>query len=88
MKTTILNTDTDIFLIKFKFSSTNGKFIFNDINDLPELLKNNTKGIEYIKRFNNDTNTFKKVSKETILNLSSWETETNLYLKNHYYFTK
>jgi hypothetical protein len=29
---------------------------------------------------------FKKVSKETILNFASWETEASEFLKTHYFF--
>lgn len=89
MKNTILNTDERIFLISFLHRSTDKKFMFQKPIELKNILEtyDNT-GIESIKEFDPHKNTFKRVSKETILNFAAWETETILFLENHYYFKK
>lgn len=89
MQNTILNTDKRTFFITFLFQSTNGKFIFQDANDLLFILKNYDKnGIDKIQEFNPTNGKFEKVSKADLLSCFSWETETAEYLKTHYFFTK
>ena len=86
MKNGILNTDFNTYLVKFMYQSTNCRFIVQG-SGLMECLKQYDKnGIEYIKEFDPIKGTFKRISKDKILNLFSWETETYLYLKDHYYF--
>ena len=86
---TILNLDKRTFLISFSHRLSEGKFIFQDGKDFLNLLKQyDSKGIEYIKEFNYAKNNFIKVSKKDILNRFSWDTETALFLQNHYYFKK
>ena len=91
MQKHILNTDRRTFLISLRYRGTNGKFMFQEAHELKYILEtydNPQKGIEFIKEFNHTKSNFIKVSKESILKFCSWETETILYLENHYYFKK
>lgn len=88
MENTLLNTDRRTFLISFQWKITEGKYIFQEGKDLVRILKQNDKGIEFIKEFDPAKGVFKRVSKIDILNRFSWETETHEYLKNHSYFKK
>jgi hypothetical protein len=85
-----LNCDIRTFAIKLKWRSNDNLFICQD-NGLIEAIKSDDKehkGIEYIKEFDPGKGQFVKVSKESILNHFSWDTESYLYLQNHYYFKK
>jgi hypothetical protein len=86
MEAKVINTDIHTFLIKFQFQSTNSRFIVQGSGLMEVLKKYDLNGVEYIKIFDPVKYTFKRVSKETILSLFSWETEVYLYLKDHYYF--
>ena len=87
MKNTFLNLDKRTFLIKFNYQSTNGKFLFQEPSQLLEILKTQDKnGIDKILELDHKDFKFKKVSKKTILDFSSWETETAEFLKTHYFF--
>ena len=87
MKNTILNTTKRTFLISFQYRTNDKKFLFQEPESLKYILETYDKtGVESIKEFDPYKNTFKRVSKETILNFCNWETETILYLENHYYF--
>ena len=89
MKNTILNTDKRTFLISFQHRSTDSKFLFQEPKDLKYILETfDYTGIESIKEFDPHKNTFKRVSKETIVKFAAWETEVILFLENHYYFKK
>jgi len=79
-----LNTDKRLFLIKFAWSSTNGKFI-TDTKGLGEVIEKHYKGIgfEYIKEFDPIKNKFVKINKNNLNRFTSFETETNLILKKH-----
>ena len=86
MESKILNTDLNTYLIKFKWMSTNNRFIVQG-SGLMEVIKNYDKnGIEYIKIFDPVKYRFVQVSRAKILQLFNWETETLLYLKDHYFF--
>ena len=87
MKNTILNTDKRLFLITFLFKSTESKFIVGQNVDFKTVLqKYDMRGIKSIKEFDPIKNTFKRISKKTILEYFSWNTEVIQYLKKHYYF--
>jgi hypothetical protein len=90
MQNKFLNTDRRTFIIKFQNRSTNGRFIFQEPEELVELLKDFdfTSGIEFIKEFQPYKLNFVKVSKEDLLKFCSWNTDAIEYLKNHYYFKK
>jgi len=86
MKNELLNTDYNTYLVKFRYQSTNNRFIVQG-SGLMDCLKTYDKnGIEYIKIFNPVKYKFERISKEKLFNLYSWETETLEYLKQHYYF--
>ena len=80
-----LNADQRIYLIKFSFASVNDKFL---TTDLGKTIKEHDpgRGIDYIKEFNPEKNTFTRISKADILRFHSWNTESHLFLKSHYYF--
>ena len=83
----MINLDTRTFLVKFKFQSTNYKFLVNKPEDLKLVLERYDKnGIEYIKEFDVVKMRPIRVSKDTIRAWAGWHTETDLYLSNHYYF--
>ena len=86
MKTEI-NADERIYLVKFAWSITNGKFI---TTNLPLTIKDNDpkRGIEYIKTFDPAKNTFKRISKDDILKFHNWDTEGTEILTSHSYFKK
>lgn len=86
MKSGILNTDFNTYLVKFKWQSTNNRFIVQGAGLMEALKTYDKNGVEYIKEFDPIKCTFKRISRAKLLNLFSWETETFLYLKDHYYF--
>jgi hypothetical protein len=87
MKNLFLNLDKRTFLVTFQYQTTNGKFIFQEPLQLVEILKTFDKnGIKSIQELDHKDMKFKKVSKETILNFASWETEASEFLKTHYFF--
>ena len=74
------------FLVKFQFSGANDRYICQGLG-LFEVLKTYDKnGIEFIKQFDFDSNSFKRCSLESILKQFNWDTEFYLYLQKHYYF--
>jgi hypothetical protein len=85
----MLNLNSFTYLVKFQWKSTDNRFIVQG-SDLCKVLKNNdglhNPGVEYIKEFDCKDNKFKRVSKQTILNRYKWDTESYLYLTNHYFF--
>lgn len=85
MNTQEINTDKRIYLIKFAWTSTNGKFL---TTNLGQTIKEHdpNRGIEYIKTFDPVKNTFKSISKRDILIFESWNTETIEILKKHSFF--
>ena len=86
MKTIINVHYTDIYLVEFHFQGTASKFIVS-ANQIAECLKTCGKnGVKSIKRFDPSKNTFKRVSRADILNFVSFDTESVLYLENHYFF--
>jgi hypothetical protein len=86
MKTLINVHGMDLFLIEFRYKSTDNKFIVS-ANQIADCLKTyDAHGIKSIKRFDPSKNTFKRVSRAEILNLVSFDTESVLYLENHYFF--
>ena len=90
MQNNIISTDRRTFLIKFNWTISGGQFIFQTPSELVKILKEKEekKGIEYIKEFNPIEYKFKRVSKQALLDMASWETENILYLQNHSYFKK
>jgi hypothetical protein len=86
MKNAVINTDLNTYLVKFNFQSTNGQFITQGAGLMDVLKKHDKNGVRYIKIFDPVKYTFKRISKEKLFNLYSWETETLEYLKNHYFF--
>ena len=86
MKNTVINTDYHTYLIKFQWKSTNNRFIVQG-SGLMEVLKEYDKnGVEYIKEFDPVKCTFKRIAKDKLLSMFTWDTETHLYLEDHYYF--
>jgi hypothetical protein len=81
-----ISTDTRVYLVKFNYTLTNGKFIFNDALELVKLIKNNDRGIEYLKTFDTVTNKFVRISKADFLKFNGYNTEAVEFLKNYYYF--
>ena len=86
MKNIVINTDLHTYLIKFNFQTTNGQFIAQSSGLMDVLKEYDKNGVRYIKIFDPVKCTFKSISRVKILQLVSWETETYLYLKDHYYF--
>lgn len=80
-----LNADLRIYLIKFAWTSRNGKFL---TNDLAKTIKEHDpeRGIEYIKTFDPVKNIFTRISKSEILRFHNWDTEATETLKKHQYF--
>ena len=78
--------ETNVFLIKFLWSGTESTFIVQGAGAFLDCLKSNSKGIEYIKIFNMQKNTFQRCSRTDIKNQFSFDTELSLYLEKHYYF--
>lgn len=90
MKGLSLNTNNRTFAVKLRWRLIDSLFICQSTG-LIESLKTDDqekKGIEYIKEFDPAKCRFVKVSKDSILQLFSWDTESSLYLQNHYYFKK
>ncbi len=86
MKNTAINTDLNTYLVQFNFQSTNGQFITQGAGLMDVLREHDKNRVKYIKIFDPHKCTFKRVSREKILQLLSWETEAYEYLKNHYFF--
>ena len=86
MKAEILNTDLHTFLVSFRWKSTETRFIVQG-HGLTECIKKyDLNGIESVKIFDPAKGKFSRVSRETIIQLFSWDTETVEYLKGHYFF--
>jgi len=86
MKNSVINTDLHTYLIKFSFQTTNGQFITQGSGLMDVLKEYDKNGVKYIKIFDPVKYAFKSISRAKILQLLSWETETLIYLKDHYYF--
>lgn len=85
MKTTIC-TDQRMYLVKFQFTTTKGKFITTELHKCIKENEPKDRGIEYIKVFDPVKNTFKRISKADILMFHSWNTEAMEFFKQHYFF--
>ena len=84
-----LSTDNQTLLVTFQNGSHNKRIICQGkgfLETLKEEEEQTAKGIESIKIFDTKNSKFKKVSKSFIKSLFSWETETIIYLNNHYFF--
>ena len=82
-----INLDRRTFLITFAWKSSDKKFIFNTDIQLMYLIKNfNINGIESIKEFNSLKNSFKRVSKKSVLACLIHNTEASIFLENHSFF--
>lgn len=86
MKNAVINTDLHTYLIKFNYQSTDGQFITQGSGLMDVLKEHDKNGVKYIKVFDPVKYTFKSISRAKILQLLSWETESLIYLKDHYYF--
>jgi hypothetical protein len=86
MGNTILNTDLHTYLIKFRFQTTNGRFIVQGSGLMNCLKTYDLNGVEYIKIFDPVKARFERISRDKILQMFSWQTEDYEYLKNHYFF--
>lgn len=86
MTNAVINTDFHTFLVEFQFKSTNRCYIVQGAGLMEVLKTRDLNGIYSIKVFDPGKGTFKKISRKDLLTSYSWETETCLYLKNHYYF--
>jgi hypothetical protein len=86
MKHEIINTDFHTFYIEFAWKSTDNRFIVQGHGLIECLKKYDLNGIKAIKIFEPSKGKFMRVSKATIFQLFSWDTETMEYLKNHYFF--
>lgn len=76
----------DLYLVEFHYQGTESKFIVS-LNQIAECLKTCDKnGVKSIKRFNPGKCVFQRVSRKDILMFLSYDTESVLYLENHYYF--
>lgn len=75
-----LNTDDRLFLVKFAWTSRDGKFI-TDTENLGKVIKENKNGIEYIKEFDPIKNRFKAISKKNLAMVTGYHTETHLELE-------
>lgn len=81
-----INTDRATFLVKFAWKSTNNTFIFQDIDQLIEILeKYDINGIEHFRELDID-NKFKRVSKQRLLTVLCNGGKQEEKLKNHYFF--
>lgn len=80
-------TDQRMYLVKFQFTQTRGKFITTELAKcIKENEPKNGRGIEYIKVFDPVKNTFKRISKDDILMFHSWDTESMEFFRSHYFF--
>ena len=86
MKSTTVNTDQRLYLVKYKWTMSRGQFITDNVADCLKSNEANDKGIEFIKTFDPVNSKFVRISKADILRFHSWDTEAHLYLTNHYYF--
>lgn len=82
MKNIIINTDNErLFLITFNNKSTNNNIICN-AEGMGEALRTYNKTIvKSIKVLNREKAKFERLSKETLNNFTSWNTDTNLTLE-------
>lgn len=86
MKTIINVHHEDLYLVEFRYQGTESKFIVS-LNQIADCLKAHDKnGLISIKRFNSEKCVFQRVSRKDILMFLSHDTESILYLENHYYF--
>lgn len=70
------------------WKNNDSKFICQGHGLMNTIIKHEQgKGIEYIKKFDTKTNSFKRISKKDILSYFSWDTEPHLFLKAHSYFS-
>ena len=81
----MIKVENFVYIISFQCLRT--QFIFTKPEELLTILKENSnRGINFIKEFDQTKLRFKRVKRELILKRFAWHTETNLYLKDHYYF--
>ena len=80
-----LNTDLRLYLVKYQYTHTKGKFITHNVADV---LKNHPtdKGIEFIKTFDPVKDKFVRISKADILRFHNWDTEASEILTKHSFF--
>lgn len=86
MEKTTICTDIRVYLVKFAWTLTRGKFITTDLAGCIKANQPNDKGIEYIKTFDPSNGKFVRISKADILRFHSWDTESYEILKKHPFF--
>jgi len=86
MKNIVIDTNSAIYLVNFQFSYPNGKFIVTGSGIMDCLKEHDKHGIDSIKQFDPSDGKFKRVSRDVIRKSLDYDTEVDLYLKNHYWF--
>lgn len=84
----IINGCRIVLAVKFMYASYNESMFICTVDQLATVLKehSNDKGIEFVKEFDPQKLTFKRISKAQLLKWSEMDTEAHEYLSNHYYF--
>lgn len=84
----IINGCRIVLAVKFMYASYNESLFICTVDQLATVLKehSNDKGIEFIKEFDPQKLTFKRISKAQLLKWSEMDTEAHEYLSKHYYF--
>jgi len=89
MKNTILNLSNRTYLVTFLFSGSDSKILCSGPNALMQAIeKYGERGIDSIKEWDNGKCKFMRASKQHILDCHSFDTESHIYLSNHYFFKK
>lgn len=88
MKTKFLKLDYFTYCVKFSWRLKNGHFIFQGAEGLLQIMKENpeSKGIEFIKVFDNKNNKFVRISNKDFYNQTKFNTEAWEELKKVSYF--
>jgi len=87
MKKATICTDQRLYLVKFQFARTSGKFITTElVKCIKENEPTNGRGIEYIKTFDPVKNTFKRISKEDLKRFNTNDAESTEFFETHYFF--
>ena len=86
-KDSVINCQqSNVFLVTFKNQVGNSKYICQRDGLMEVLQKEDKNGIESIKVFDFQKNSFKRVSKKDILTWYTFDTEIIEYLSKHTYF--
>lgn len=84
----VINSCRIILAVRFMYASYNEAMFICTVDQLATVLKehSNEKGIEFLKEFDPQKLTFKRVSKAQLLQWSNMDTEAYQYLSTHYFF--